>query len=176
MVACLSLHTGGVTVQLQLLKNPGHKRFLRQTASLNAPMAVAVNPTCRSTHYWHTAKNKLDGQEFAMLVVTASENVPDEYVLPDNRTIAPVLPNSPLVACQIAQQLGFLGYHSAPTRTGLLQVDGCGSLKQALQADLTLDRSGYIVSTIVDCNLGDEPRICAKRAANTTEIFAIVVW
>ena len=108
-------------------------------------------------------------------MVTASENVPDEYVLPDNRTIALRMPNSPLV-CQIAQQLECpLATTSANTHGAPSAVDGCG-LEAGLieQADLTLDGGPAplaIASTIVDCT-GDEPRILREGAITTEDILA----
>ena len=107
-------------------------------------------------------------------MVTASENVPDEYVLPDNRTIALRMPNSPLV-CQIAQQLGCpLATTSANTHGAPSAVDGCG-LEAGLieQADLTLDGGPAplaIASTIVDCGVMN--RAFYAKAPSQPRIFS----
>ena len=149
-------------------QNPGHKRIFVGSKS-------DLQKYAHITHSWANKLVEAYWPGALTLVVTASENVPDEYVLPDNRTIALRMPNSPLV-CQIAQQLGCpLATTSANTHGAPSAVDGCG-LEAGLieQADLTLDGGPAplaIASTIVDCT-GDEPRILREGAITTEDILA----
>ena len=163
-------------------QNPGHKRIFeikQRPSTQTLPWLVGSKSDLQKyAHITHSWANKLIEAYWPgalTLVVTASENVPDEYVLPDNRTIALRMPNSPLV-CQIAQQLGCpLATTSANTHGAPSAVDGCG-LEAGLieQADLTLDGGPAplaIASTIVDCT-GDEPRILREGAITTEDILA----
>lgn len=163
-------------------QNPGHKRIFeikQRPSTQTLPWLVGSKSDLQKyAHITHSWANKLVDAYWPgalTLVVTASENVPDEYVLPDNRTIALRMPNSPLV-CQIAQQLGCpLATTSANTHGAPSAVDGCG-LEAGLieQADLTLDGGPAplaIASTIVDCT-GDEPRILREGAITTEDILA----
>ncbi len=164
------------------LQNPGHKRIFeikQRPSTQTLPWLVGSKSDLQKyAHITHNWANKLADVYWPgalTLVVTASENVPDEYVLPDNRTIALRMPNSPLV-CQIAEQLGTpLATTSANTHGAPSAVDGCG-LEAGLieQADLTLDGGPAplaIASTIVDCT-GDEPRILREGAITTEDILA----
>ena len=164
------------------LQNPGHKRIFeikQRPSTQTLPWLVGSKSDLQKyAHITHSWANKLVEAYWPgalTLVVTASENVPDEYVLPDNRTIALRMPNSPLV-CQIAEQLGSpLATTSANTHGAPSAVDGCG-LEAGLieQADLTLDGGPAplaIASTIVDCT-GDEPCILREGAITTEDILA----
>ena len=163
-------------------QNPGHKRVFeikQRPSTQTLPWLVGSKSDLQKyahiTHDWAYKLVDAYWPGALTLVVTASENVPDEYVLPDNRTIALRMPNSPLV-CQIAQQLGCpLATTSANTHGAPSAVDGCG-LEDCLieQADLTLDGGPAplaIASTIVDCT-GDEPRILREGALSTKDILA----
>lgn len=163
-------------------KNPGHKRIFeikQRPSTQTLPWLVGSKADLQKyAHITHEWANKLVDAYWPgalTLVVTASENVSDEYILPDNRTIALRMPNSPLV-CQIAQQLGCpLATTSANTHGAPSAIDGSG-LEAGLveQADLTLDGGPAplaIASTIVDCT-GDEPRILREGAISTKDILA----
>ena len=129
-------------------------------------------------HITHSWANKLVEAYWPgalTLVVTASENVPDEYVLPDNRTIALRMPNSPLV-CQIAEQLGSpLATTSANTHGAPSAVDGCG-LEAGLieQADLTLDGgpAPLLLRRLLSTARVMKPRILREGAITTEDILA----
>ena len=163
-------------------QNPGHKRIFeikQRPSTQTLPWLVGSKSDLQKyahiTHDWAYKLVDAYWPGALTLVVNASENVPDEYVLPDNKTIALRMPNSPLV-CQIAQQLGCpLATTSANTHGAPSAVDGCG-LEDCLieQADLTLDGGPAplaIASTIVDCT-GDEPRILREGALPTKDILA----
>lgn len=163
-------------------KNPGHKRIFeikQRHLTQTLPWLVGSKTDLRKyAHITHEWAHKLVDAYWPgalTLVVTASENVADEYVLPENRTIALRMPNSPLV-CQIAQQLGCpLATTSANTHGAPSAIDGSGLEADLVeQADLTLDGGPAplaIASTIVDCT-GDEPRILREGAISTKDILA----
>ena len=163
-------------------QNTGHKRIFeikQRPSTQTLPWLVGSKSDLQKyahiTHDWAYKLVDAYWPGALTLVVNASENVPDEYVLPDNKTIALRMPNSPLV-CQIAQQLGCpLATTSANTHGAPSAVDGCGLENRLIeQADLTLDGGPAplaIASTIVDCT-GDEPRILREGALSTKDILA----
>ena len=163
-------------------RNPGHKRVFeikQRPSTQTLPWLVGSKSDLQKyahiTHDWAYKLVDAYWPGALTLVVNASENVPDEYVLPDNRTIALRMPNSPLV-CQIAQQLGCpLATTSANTHGAPSAVDGCGLENRLIeQVDLTLDGGPAplaIASTIVDCT-GDEPCILREGALSTKDILA----
>ena len=111
------------------------------------------------------------------LVVEASENVPKEYVLPENNTIALRMPASPLV-CQIVQKLGVpLATTSANTHGAPSAIDSIGLEKSLIdEVDLTFDGGRVplaVASTIVDCT-GKNPRILREGAIACQDIFTTV--
>lgn len=163
-------------------KNPGHTRIFeikQRPSTQTLPWLVGskndLQKYARITHEWAYKLVEAYWPGALTLVVTASENVSDEYVLPENRTIALRMPNSPLV-CQIAQQLRCpLATTSANTHGAPSAIDGSGLEADLVeQADLTLDGGPAplaIASTIVDCT-GDEPRILREGAISTEDILA----
>lgn len=162
--------------------NPGHERIFeikRRQRTQTLPWLVGskedVERYAQHVPAWTRALIDAYWPGALTLVVKAAKAVPDEYVLPDDRTIALRMPASKLV-CEIIERLGVpLATTSANIHGHPSAVSG-GSLEQALidQADLTINGGPAplaIASTIVDCT-GDTPRIVREGAILPEELLS----